>query len=354
MKIGYRASDGAHKYILLGKDNRDAERLAKGEMFACPACGEPLEFGVDLCRYCGAFLDKETRQIRTRISEAELKQNIEDSKARYHKARMILIAGGALLFLSMNILGNIPLILGSLVLLVIGVSRTAWEKAFIKKHMSQAVIPQILSEYFEDVVYDSNGTVPMEQVKDAFWGEYNRYYGSDYVKGRYKGIDIEMCDLKLQNVTTRTVTDDHGNSKVEEDIDTLLNGQWIIFDFHKQLSANVRVMANAGGKGGIETENPEFNKKFRVSSSSPHDAFYVLTPHMMEHLLIVTANAGGNVDFMFMKEGRLHLAVHTHRNHFETGSMKNANLDALKEKFRSEIDFILSLVNELKDELLSL
>ena len=46
--------------------------------------------------------------------------------------------------------------------------------------------------------------------------------------------------------------------------------------------------------------------------------------------------------------------MHTHTNHFETGDLKNTSLDALRDKFRGEIDFILSVVNELKDELLSL
>lgn len=266
-----------------------------------------------------------------------------------------MITGGVLLALSVFLSGNLIFILISAAVLIVGMYGVSVEMNLVKKQLNRAVIPQILSEYFEDVVYNPEGTVPLDQVSEAFWGEYNRHMGSDYIKCRYQGIDIEMSDLTLEKVTTRTVTDEEGNTKEEEEVETLLHGQWMIFDFHKQLSANVRLLANTKKrKDGIETENVAFNNKFRISSSSPHDAFYVLTPHMMEHILQVTANAGGNVDFMFMMDGKLHLAMHTHTNHFETGDLENTSLDALRDKFRGEIDFILSVVNELKDELLSL
>ena len=48
MKIKQTNSDGTEKYILLGKDKRNAERLAKGEMYACPSCGDPLEFDSEM------------------------------------------------------------------------------------------------------------------------------------------------------------------------------------------------------------------------------------------------------------------------------------------------------------------
>lgn len=355
MKIKQTNSDGTEKYILLGKDKRNAERLAKGEMYACPSCGDPLEFDAEMCENCGAFIDKETRQLRTQVSDAELQKNINDSKARFNKAKAVMVTGGILLALSVFFSGNLIFILISAAVLIVGIYGTSAEMALVKRQLNRAVIPQILSEYFEDVVYNPEGTVPLDQVSEAFWGEYNRHMGSDYIKCRYHGIDIEMSDLTLEKVTHRTVTDEKGNTKQEEEVETLLHGQWMIFDFHKQLSANVRLLANTKKrKDGIETENMAFNNKFRISSSSPHDAFYVLTPHMMEHILQVTANAGGNVDFMFMMDGKLHLAMHTHKNHFETGDLKNTSLDALRDKFRGEIDFILSVVNELKDELLSL
>ena len=355
MKIEKISSDGTRKTIRLGKDKVNAERLAKGEMFACPKCKEPVEFGASLCKSCGAFLDKETGEVRTKVTDAELQQNIREGTERAKKATSFLIAGGILLllgFLAGALIPTLVLSIAGVVLLLMGGINMTAEKTLVKRQLALAIIPQILSEYFEDVEYDPEGTVPMDEVEKAFWGEYNRHYGSDYVKARYKGIDIQMSDLKLEEVTTYTETDEDGDTREREEVTTLLHGQWIILDFHKQLSSNIKVLAAAGGKGDVETENTEFNSKFMIFSSNPHDVFYVLTPHMMEHILTLSRNTGGKVDLMFMKEGRLHLAVDSHKDHFETGSLKDAELNALRAKFRGEIDYITAFVEELKTELL--
>ena len=130
-------------------------------------------------------------------------------------------------------------------------------------------------------------------------------------------------------------------------------GQWLTCDFHKQLSADLCVFESnrrMRPRDLIETESEAFNKKYGVSCSSPHDAFYVLTPHMMEHIMTMDERAGGNTYLRFLKEGKVHVAVNSGRNHFEPGNLEDAGLDALRHKFRNEVQYVVDLIDALLKE----
>ena len=74
--------------------------------------------------------------------------------------------------------------------------------------------------------------------------------------------------------------------------------------------------------------------------------FYLLTPHMMERVLHMDALANGDSYLRFGRDGRVHIAVATGRNLFEVGA--DANAEALREKFRSEIRSVTQLLDAAK------
>ena len=145
-------------------------------------------------------------------------------------------------------------------------------------------------------MYDPAGAADAGLIKSidmSFPFQFDDVIGSDHVRGMYHGVNVELSDIRLETVFEYTVTDKDGQTKTEEKRRTMFQGQWLILDFHKELSADLCVFEGGRKRScQIETENVAFNEKFGVSCDSAHDAFYILTPHMMEHLMAMEKQTG--------------------------------------------------------------
>ena len=60
--------------------------------------------------------------------------------------------------------------------------------------------------------------------------------------------------------------------------------------------------------------------------------------------------AGGNTYLRFLKEGKVHVAVNSGRNHFEPDNLEDAGLDALRHRFRNEVQYVVDLIDALLKE----
>ena len=125
-------------------------------------------------------------------------------------------------------------------------------------------------------------------------------------------------------------------------------GQWIILDMHRELTSDLCIFEDGRKKKGqVETENEAFNKKFGVACENEHDAFYILTPHLMDHIMTLDERAGGNTYMCFLKEGKVHVAVNSGRDHFELERLNVSDVGALRRRFRGEVEYVTALVDEL-------
>lgn len=223
-------------------------------------------------------------------------------------------------------------------------------KGHIKEQLSRSVVPQVLSEIFDDVEYDAYRHISPEVIhaSGAFPFAYDKVSGGDYIKASYRGVGLELCDLVLEEEVRTTSTDSSGNSTSDTKTITVFVGQWLILDFHKELSADLGVFEGLRKQyDQIETENAEFNKRYGISCDSVHDAFYILTPNMMEHIMAMDRRAGGKIYLRFLREGKIHVAVHSRRDHFEVGNLNDADLATLQLKFRSEVRYVTELIDAL-------
>ena len=94
-------------------------------------------------------------------------------------------------------------------------------------------------------------------------------------------------------------------------------------------------------------ENERFNRQFFVNAQNPQEAYYILTPHMMEYILTMSEKSGGTVYMSFLCGGKLHIAVQTGRDFFELGGGK-VNIESLRNKFLGELRWFTSLIDELQ------
>ncbi len=220
----------------------------------------------------------------------------------------------------------------------------------LKAYVSDNITRQALAEVFEIADYQPFGSISYEKVRGSDMGisGFNCTGGSDYLKGKYKGLPIELCDMSL---IRRIYVEDENGHREERD-ETIFQGLWMICDFGKELSADLWLWERKnrdkilGGKG-IRTENDQFNRQFQVESEIPEEAFYILTPHMMEYILEMDRKARGETHMRFERSGQVQIAIRKEEDSFEAGGISK-NATQLRKKFIQEIRYITDLIDELR------
>ena len=220
----------------------------------------------------------------------------------------------------------------------------------LKKLLSDNIISGVLKEALGDTVeYNPWGKVEPDSMVFPF--PYNKVDGSDYIKAVYKGLNIELSDIELINETEDTDAD--GNT--QKSSTTHFKGQWLICDFGKELSGEVCLSANdkklrkQHKNDSVKMENETFNNRFLVTAKNAQEAYYILTPHMMEYILTMADKSGGEVYMSFHRNGKLHIAVKTGRDFFELGKSK-VNVEGLRQKFLGELRWFTDMIDTLRVE----
>lgn len=327
----------------------------------CPKCRAPVPAGASRCTRCNTLLDPDTGQVRDKLTEADMVELVDASRRARTKGIVKTVIGILIMLLAFLLAedkeeGDLLYSAGVIVTVIgggflcVGLITLKGYKGHIKEQLSRSVVPQVLSEIFDDVEYDAYRHISPEVIhaSGAFPFAYDKVSGGDYIKASYRGVGLELCDLMLEEEVRTTSTDSDGNSTSDTSNRIVFVGQWLILDFHKELSADLGVFEGLRKQyDQIETENAEFNKRYGISCDSVHDAFYILTPNMMEHIMAMDRRAGGKIYLRFLREGKIHVAVHSRRDHFEVGNLNDANLATLQLKFRSEVRYVTELIDAL-------
>lgn len=113
-----------------------------------------------------------------------------------------------------------------------------------------------------------------------------------------------------------------------------------------RLSANDKKLCKQHKNDSVGMENEIFNNHFLVTAKNAQEAYYILTPHMMEYILTMANKSGGDVYLSFLRDGKMHVAVKTGSDFFELGKSK-ANTDNLRQKFLNELKWFTDIVETL-------
>lgn len=287
-------------------------------------------------------------KINLGMSDAEIQAFLNEKNRKKIGYLIATVVGVVTIFIaaSANI---IPLVLIGVVATGIFVVLRSRISKEMKRCVSENVVRSVINSVFDGAFYDPFGRLSDSIIENTELGfsSFNEISGSDYISGVYNGLNVEMSDVKLVQVT-RT----HTKNGTQETRTTIFEGPWMICDFGKDLSADLLLVERSGlgkkfAKGGIKTESEEFNKNFLIESDSDHDAFYILTPHMMEYILEMDQKGGGKTHMRFMRGGKVHIAINSGRNSFEL-SGTNVDLAFLKSKFESELRYITDIIDELR------
>ena len=287
----------------------------------------------------------EEKQITT---NEQLEAELQSLRSKATVAKILTYGSGAAAILCF-ITGLIPVAIVFIVLALVGGYQLEKNSSRLKKILSDNVISSVLKEALGDAVeYNPWGKINPGSMVFPF--SYNCADGSDHIKAVYHGVNVELGDIEL--IDESEVTDEEG--RTERTRNTQFKGQWLTCDFGKELAGEVYISERTKKtrrslKSNVTMDNEQFDKRFCVRADDPQEAYYILTPHMMEYIISIADKSGGTVYMSFLRDGKLHVAVQTGRDFFELGK-NNANVEELRQKFLGELRWFTDIVDTLRVE----
>lgn len=297
----------------------------------------------------------EIRRIRT--------QHARTSKRAAFVILIIFLILGVLLFAA-------PEDFSLLVLLGLGGCVVAWIICLFcyfgggkeKRAFKEIVVPQIIKFFDPSLEFHPDRMVPSKlyDLSGLFAQEWDDYDGEDFVSGFYKGVEVMFSELKTEYETEST--DDEGNTT--RTTHTIFDGVFFVADFHKDFKYRTYVLPDVAEKyfgkllGGffqkcnvfqsgklIKLENVEFEKEFAVYADDPVEARYILSPLLMESLLVLRKRFACPLQIAFV-DSCMFIAISTKEDFFELSSLKNFDI-TVAEHCKNELEMFLKIVEEL-------
>ncbi len=291
---------------------------------------------------------------------------LENSRIKYRNRSLISIAVGiAIVLVSIFVRNTFQFEMDLMAIFIIDLVIIAITSAVIisgpKKsyvdNFKNYFVKRTLEKIFTDLQYNPDRGIPEDVISGTgmmYTGD--RYTTNDLILGKYKNINFMQSDVHIEEEHESTDSDGHTTTYYV----TIFQGRWMIFDFNKTFKANVEVCEKgfSGNQANtlfgkskyqkVKMESEEFNKKFRVYAQDPHDAFFIITPSLMEKIKRLEAANKGKL-FLGFCNNQLHVGIHDGSDSFEPEScFSKINEEEIMNRMSTDVSKITMFVDELE------
>ena len=218
----------------------------------------------------------------------------------------------------------------------------------------ETMVNRVAGEYFSRYEYHPEKGFARDYLRSlgimSFGNEYN---SEDMLQGEFNGVSFTRADVYIAD----TSTDSDGNSSTT----VYFRGQWLEFTPNKQFATDLQIIQKGFGftnkKKGIftrkderrhviETEDVAFNKEFQCLCQNDAEAFYLLTPALMQAIMKLSQVLPYKMMIGFVNN-TMHVLVNTKRDSMEPALPKNGNLDRQIADIRHDMEVITGLITGL-------
>ncbi len=291
---------------------------------------------------------------------------LENSRVKYRNRSLISIAVGIGIVLASIFIKNYfqfkmdlmaIFVIDLVVIAIVSTVIVSGPKKSYVDNFKNYFVKRTLEKIFTDLQYNPDRGIPKAVISGTgmmYTGD--RYTTNDLITGKYKNINFMQSDVHIEEEHESTDSDGHTTTYYV----TIFQGRWMIFDFNKTFKANVEVCEKgfSGNQANtlfgkskyqkVKMESEEFNKKFRVYAQDPHDAFYIITPSLMEKIKRLEAANKGKL-FLGFCNNQLHVGIHDGSDSFEPGScFSKINEEEVMNRMSTDVSKITMFVDELE------
>lgn len=212
-----------------------------------------------------------------------------------------------------------------------------------------------LNKIFDNLNYFPDKGLEKSIIEDTkMMNMGDKYSSNDYFEAEYKNVKVKQADVHIEE--EHKTTDSDGNQTTEWT--TIFRGKWMIFNFNKKFNANIQVCQNGFRNSTISNwgetqkyqkikmEDELFNKMFTVYAQDMHDAFYILTPSLMEKIKKLSNDIDGEILLCFINN-ELHVGLYNNEDSFEHSVYKKINEEKINNEISRDIKVITNFVDQL-------
>ena len=280
------------------------------------------------------------------ITNEQLEVKLKSLRVKATFNRILTYITLAVFVLALFFWRNILAVVVSIVMVFVFRKLASRSNGKIKKLLSENVINDVVKKLLGDTVeYNPSGALNPGGIVVPF--SYCRSSGSHHIKAVYNGVNIELGNINLIDEEERT--DEEGITRHETS--TRFRGPWIICDFGKKPACNVYIsecteIHRSIMKSNVNIDNEQFRERFCVRANDPQEAYKILTPQMMNSISAAADKSGCLVYMSFLKDGKMHIAIHTGHDIFDIGKSYD-DVEVLRQKFSKELLWLIDIIDTL-------
>ena len=228
-----------------------------------------------------------------------------------------------------------------------------------KDEFKQKVISPLIREIDANLMYAPDLHIPEGNFirSKLFTQRPDRVSGNDYVKGKIDNISIEFSDFHAEKK--------HKDSKGRTTWSTIFMGLFIVSDFRKNFAGETVILPDSaqsmfGDLVGnwlqannfsrnqlVKMDDPNFEKKFVVYSTDQVEARYILSPTLMQKLLIYEKRSHHPL-YVSFRYGKIYMALEYNEDLFEPSVFHSLLKYKIAMEYVSTLHLAIGVVEELK------
>lgn len=228
--------------------------------------------------------------------------------------RLLSILGLLIAIVGIVFGGNLVLVIIGCVILGLG--------QMIKDKEDNELNMNVVHEFFEDVKMNPESHILNVSDTNIPLPKHDYCSGSGYVQGKYKGLDVELCTIKLADVT-EVLRDETGLWEKNEK--QIYEGQWMLCNLDCKFSTWLTIYPHSLlDEQTIKTGNDAFDKKFNLSCGDQEEALKILDSICLKKIMTLTNGPFRKFSLNLNMNGKLYIAAHSGHG------FENASRDELK------------------------
>ena len=215
--------------------------------------------------------------------------------------RLLSILGLLIAIVGIVFGGNLVLVIVGCVILGLG--------QMIKDKEDNELNKNVVYKFFEDVQFNPNTHILKVSNTNIPLPKHDYCNASGYVQGKYKGLDIEFCTIKLTDVT-EVLRDETGLWEKNEN--TVYIGEWMLCNLNQKFNTWLTIYPrNVLDKQTIKTGNEAFDKKFNLTCGDEKLVLEILDANRLERIMALSNH---KFSINLNEDGRLYIAAHSFKN----------------------------------------
>lgn len=211
--------------------------------------------------------------------------------------RLLSILGLLIAIVGIVFGGNLVLVIVGCVILGLG--------QMIKDKEDNELNMNVVHEFFEYVKINPESHILNVSDTNIPLPKHDYCSASGYVQGKYKGLDVEFCTIKLTDVT-EVLRDETGLWEKNEN--TVYTGEWMLCDLDQSFNTWLTIYPRSlMDKQSSKTGNETFDKKFNLRCGDEKLVLEILNSNRLERIM---ALSNRKFSINLNEDGRLYIAVH--------------------------------------------